>query len=328
MNDQLISAIRQKLQTAQRILIASHVRPDGDAIGSMLGLGLALQETGKDVQMVSSDGVPSSFRHLAGSDRVVNHAKGIFDLVAVVDCSDLLRVGDALNGSLQSRAATAQVIPDINIDHHVTNLDFAEYNLVEAEASATSEILANTLPALGFPISEPVASALLTGIITDTLGFHTSNVTPATMRTVADLMERGANLATLYKEALLQHSYDAINYWGKGLSKLQRRGSIVWTTLTLEDRKNAHYPGNDDADLINVLSSINEAEVSLIFVEQADGVVKVSWRAKPGIDVSQVALAFGGGGHKAASGANITGNMEEVQEKVISATKDILKSNI
>jgi bifunctional oligoribonuclease and PAP phosphatase NrnA len=313
-NKSILSAIGEKLHQSQNIMILTHLRPDGDAIGSLLGLGLSLQAAGKSVQMVSVDGVPAAFRHLAGSDKIVKRADGNFDLLIVVDCSDPDRVGNPLEGLRQ---------PDISIDHHITNLNFAFLNLIETEAAATAEIIARCLPAWGFPVSVGVSDALLTGLISDTIGFRTSNVTGQVLRTAADLVEAGSNLANLYRKALLQKSYTAARYWGAGLSNLMVEDGIVWTTLTLADRKTANYPGRDDADLINMLSYLNEAEVAIVFIEQSDNVVKVSWRAQNGKDVSQVALRFGGGGHRAAAGAEVTGLLPDVQLQVLNATREI-----
>jgi phosphoesterase RecJ-like protein len=314
MDDTLIETARRELHEANHILIVSHLRPDGDAVGSMLGLGLAMQEAGKAVQMVLADGIPSSERHLPGSKQVHSKPEGEFDLTIVVDCSDLARVGEALDG---------YGIPDWNIDHHITNLNFARLNLVQPEAASTAEMLAEMIPAWGLPLSNGVVSSLLTGILTDTIGFRTSNVTPRTLRIAASLVEAGGNLFDLYHHSLLQRSYQAARYWGLGLSKLQREGRMVWTTLTAVDRRAAEYTGCDDADLTNVVSSINETDVSLIFVEQNHSHVKVSWRSQPGFDVSQIALSFGGGGHKSAAGADIEGTLEEVQEKVLTATRSL-----
>ncbi len=257
-------AIPEMLAQAQRILIISHIRPDGDAIGSTLALGLALQALGKEAQMVLVDGVPSSFRHLPGSELISRKKTGDHDLSVVVDCSDLLRTGGVLNGKA----------PDINIDHHVTNLNFAAVNLVDPSAVATCSVLTAYLPKWGLPITQAVAEALLTGIVSDTLGFRTSNVTSDSLRQAADLMDHGANLSELYHQALVRRSYAAACYWGRGLERLQREGRLVWTSLTLEDRIAADYPGNDDADLVNVISTIDESDVSIIFVEQKTGRVK------------------------------------------------------
>jgi len=315
MNSEIHPQIRQLFQSADSFLIVSHIRPDGDAVGSLLGLGLALQEIGKKVQMVLVDGVPASFRHLPGASQITHKLKADYDAAIVVDASDLQRTG----GVLIDR------IPDLNIDHHITNLKFARINFVAPEVEATAAVLAENLQNWGLQINEPVAKALLTGVVSDTIGFRTSNVRSRTLRLAADLMDKGANLSELYNRALTRRSYEAARFWGKGLERLQRENRLVWTTLTLIDRQKSSYPGNDDADLVNILASIDENDISVIFVEQKDNHVKVSWRAQTGWDVSQLALGFGGGGHPAASGADIIGPLSEVQEKVLSATRQLIQ---
>jgi len=315
MNDALNILLRDEFQRAGSILIVSHIRPDGDAVGSLLGLGLSLQTAGKQVQMVLSDGVPVSFRHLPGANQVLRKAQGgPFDLAIVVDCSDLLRTGAALGGR----------VPDINIDHHITNLEFARINYVMPEDQATAVVLGDNLEAWGLPVTEPVAKALLNGIVSDTIGFRTPNVTAHTLRLAAWLMDHGANLSELYNRAIVRRTFEAAQYWAQGLTKLKRDGRMVWTSLTLIDRGAASYSGNDDADLVNVISAIDDTDIGVIFVEQRENRVKVSWRAQPGWDVSQIALQFGGGGHPAASGADISGNLPDVQTKVLTATRQLL----
>lgn len=310
-----LNAARNKISLATRVAIFSHLRPDGDAVGSVLGLGFALEAAGKQVQMVFSDGIPESLRHLKGVERISGTVKWPVDCVIVLDCSDLERVGKAI-----SEYGT----PDINIDHHITNLEFAHVNLVDGQAAATAEILAKHLGDLGLSAPPNALDALLTGILTDTLGFRTSNVSPNTLRLAADIMEAGANLPELYKKALSQRSLNALRYWGAGLSQVMCDGRLIWTTLSLEDRKLAGYPGHDDADLINILGTVRDVDIVLVFIEQSKDSVKISWRAQNGFDVSQVALQFGGGGHRAASGAEVKGTLSDVQKSVLEATKKIL----
>jgi len=312
----LNGVIKDRLHAANRAVLASHVRPDGDAIGSLIALGLALQNAGKTVQMVLVDGVPASFKFLQGSELVIKEPSGDFDTFISVDCADLRRLGKAFDSFPR---------PDINIDHHVTNERFGQVNLIEAEEVATSAILTNHLPAWGFEITRPIAAALLTGIVTDTLGFRTANTTPESLRQAATLMETGVDLTDLYMRSLIKKSFPAAKYWGAGLSSLENRDGIVWGTLTLADRKAAGYGGNDDADLINMISAIDNNKVGMVFVEQSNNHVKVSWRAlEPGIDVSPVAKYFKGGGHAAAAGADIEGGLNEIQKEVLTRTREIL----
>jgi phosphoesterase RecJ-like protein len=308
--------IKDRIQAAHVVLVTSHVRPDGDAIGSSLALSLALMDAGKKVQVVLSDGLPDGFRHLPGADLVRTHAEGEFDLIISVDCSDLGRIGAALDG---------YHAPDIVIDHHVTTEDFGTLNLVEPKAVATASVLTEHMPEWGLEITPPIAANLITGLVTDTLGFRTSNTTPAALRQVAALMEIGADLSQLYYLSLVRRTFVEAKYWGAGLSSLQRADGIVWATLTLADRKRSGYSGKDDADLINIVSSIDDADIAIMFVEQSSNITKISWRGlKPNMDVSQISLQFDGGGHKAASGAELSGSLAEVQERVLAATRNII----
>lgn len=315
MDDRIHAEIRSRFKIAQHILVVSHIRPDGDAVGSLLGLGLAIQAAGKPAQLVLDDVVPANMRHLPGYEQVSRHTSGPVDFIITLDCSDLKRVGRALNG---------YSYPDLNIDHHPTNLNFGKVNLVDPAAVATAEILARSLPEWGLPITKDVASALLTALITDTLGFRTANVTSSVMRLVADLIDVGINMPELYMKSYIQRSFEATRYWGAGLNQLQRDGAVVWSTLTMKDRQGAGYSGNDDADLINVLSAIKDAMVAIVFVEQPNGNVKVSWRAQHGVDVAQFASSYGGGGHAAAAGAEIHGNLEEIQTRVLGDIQNFL----
>lgn len=316
MESAIITQIRDRLKDAQSILIASHVRPDGDAIGSLLAIGLALQNAGKTVQMILQDGVPTSFHHLQGSNQVQKEPKGGWDTFISVDCADFKRLGKPFESGPK---------PDINIDHHITNEKFGKINLIVGEEVATSAILTDCLPLWGLEITQSVAAALLTGIVTDTLGFRTSNTTPESLRQAALLMEHGADLPDLYSRALVRRTYPAARYWGAGLSSLERSDDLVWGTLTVADRKAAGYSGNDDADLINIISAIDGGKVGMIFVEQTDNHVKISWRAlEDGVDVSKVAKHFNGGGHAAAAGADIPGSLSEIQPLVLKTTREML----
>lgn len=315
MNEQLVKQIGTRLESAHRLLLISHLRPDGDAVGSLLGLGHVLQSVGKEVNLVLEDGVPKSFHHLAGVDQVYREAAGVYDLVIVLDSSDVSRIGEVLDEYGQ---------PDLNIDHHPTNTQFGRINLVETGAVATAEILYELIQELGLPLNQPAAEALLTGLITDSLGFRTNNTTPKSFRTAAALQELGADPSYLHWKALLERPLEAVLYWGQGLSKVQKEDRLVWTTLTLDDREKVGYPGRDDADLVNVLSTISETDVCVIFIEQKDGSTKISWRAQEGFDVAAVALKFGGGGHKPAAGATVKGELDQIVADVLDETRKIL----
>jgi phosphoesterase RecJ-like protein len=282
-------------------------------------MGLALMSVGKHADIVSLDGVPSNFHHLEGSQLIQRAPKGDYDTICVLDCSDLQRTGELLDDFGR---------PDLNIDHHVTNLNFAQVNLVDTGAVATTEILAKIFPDLGLPMTKPIAEALLTGLITDTIGFRTANMTPQALRLAADLMENELDLSDLYRRALVSRTLEELKLWGVGLSKVKCTDNLAWTTITLTDRQRIGYSGLDDADLVNVLRSIDTVDVAIIFLEQPGGRVKISWRSKPSYDISQIALSFGGGGHANASGAEVEGELEEVRNAVLEATRTLFVDRV
>lgn len=316
MDNDLLKEASRRLQAAQDVLITSHVRPDGDAICSVLALGLALQAQGKHVQMVLTDGVPQGFEHLAGVEQIKRTATAPVDLVITVDAAAKDRNGDSLRDFPDV---------DINIDHHVTNTRFGAINLIDPASVATCAMLAEYVPEFGLTFTPAVVDALLTGILTDTLGFHTSNMNPKALRIAADLVEKGADLPALYERALLRRSFTALRYWGAGLSRLQREGDLVWTSLSLADRKVADYPGNDDAELVNNIAFVEGASVVVLFIEQHGKQVKISWRSQGDVDVSQIAALFGGGGHVPAAGAVVAGSLQDVQQRVLAATRATLQ---
>lgn len=315
MTEELDSAIRRLLQNARSVVIVSHIRPDADAVGSLLGLGLPLLAAGKRVQMVLQDGMPEKYSFLPGADRVTRSIESGYDTLITVDCSDPERTGRLLEGL---------GAPDLVIDHHQTNPNFGKLNIVVPEASATAFVLANQLPRWGLSVDADTAQCLLAGILGDTIGFRTSSTDAQTLRAAADLMEKGADLSLVYRQVLLSRSISELRYWGQGLIKTQYEDNILWTVLTLDDRIIAVYPENDDADLVNLLSSVSGPFVVVLFVQQAPDKVKVSWRSIEGIDVSSIASAFGGGGHAAAAGADVTGSLQEVIAKVLAETKNVL----
>ena len=310
--------IRAALNKAQQFLIATHVRPDGDAIGSLLGFGLALKAQGKQIQMVIQGGFPGKYRFLSGSDEIRDKCDLPYEFSIALDCADEARSGDIF----------ASRLPDLNIDHHATNTRFGKINLVLPEYAATAAILAELLPEWGLEISSQVASALMMGIVTDTIGFRTPNVDAKLLRMAAALIEKGAALAEVYKRTIIDQSFPSAVLWGAALNRMQRDGRLVWTSITLEDRHGAHYNGWDDADLSNFLSTIEECDVSVLFNEQKDDKVKVSWRSTGGLNIADLAVRFNGGGHTPAAGAELNGSLQAVQEIILKATKTFIKEEI
>jgi phosphoesterase RecJ-like protein len=316
MDTELLRQARQRIARSRSALVLTHQRPDGDALGSMLGLAHMLRAAGKQAVPVLAEGLSSVFRYLPGTDGIRGEVPASIDLTILVDCADEQRIG-------LPEGSPARPI-DLAIDHHVTNQAFAAVSLVDPAAASTAELIVDLAEGLGLTIPRDAAVCLMAGVVTDTLGFRTPNTGIHTLETAAALIRAGGSLSDTVERSLHRRSFAAARYWGAGLSRLERDGGLVWTWLTLADRSAAGYPGRDDADLVNILSSIDGHEVALIFIEQEKGTVKVSWRVVAGLDVTPLALSFGGGGHPAASGALLSGEMDSVREEVLQRTRQWL----
>jgi phosphoesterase RecJ-like protein len=312
-----IERLRNLLTSPGKVVILTHTRPDGDAIASLLSLCVCLDLAGYSVSGFLPDNIPKRYTFLPGLDLVVTQFPEDADLFIAVDCADEKRIGLPSNARLQK--------VDVNIDHHSSNSYFATLNIVHPKAPSTTFVIHELLLALGLPINKIVAELLLTGLVTDTIGFRTGNVTPEVLRLAAKLQEAGAPLAEIQLRALNQKNITAVRYWGYGLNRIVQKNGVVWTSLLNTDREESGYSGLDDADLVNILSVIEGTHVAVILVEQPGGKVKISWRSSSGINVSKIAERFGGGGHDAAAGALIEGEMEKVTRAVLDATFSMVK---
>ena len=315
-----LAAARERLTSLREVVIVTHERPDGDAVGSLLALSLSLHRLGKRSLPLMDGGVPERYAWLPGADSVQPAWPAVPAPVIAVDCADQERLAPRLPAGWPQ--------PVLNIDHHATNTRFGEVNLVDAAATATAEVLYDLASALDLTMDADIATNLLAGIVTDTIGFRTDNVTGGALRKVAALVDRGGRLPEVYERLLTLRPLAAARYWGAGLARLQHQGDIVWTHLSLSDRAAAGYPGDDDADLVNFMATIDEARVAVLFVEQGEGKVKISWRTHAGIDVSRVAQQFGGGGHEPAAGASVEGRLEDVEKTVLAATAQAMAAGV
>lgn len=306
----VIERIGKMLQNASHFLIAAHQRPDGDAIGSVVGMGLALQAGGKQVELVMQDPIPARYRFLKGSELIHQAAQSNYALSVALDCGDLARLGNIFG----------ERKPDINIDHHVTNELYGTVNLILPDQVATCAILAEYLPTWGFPLNSDSAGALCMGLLTDTNGFKIPAVTPETLELAARLMRQGADLSDIYQQALVSQSLQTSKLWGLALSKLQLKDGLVWTSITLLDREQSGYHGRDDAEIANFLTGVEGSRVALLFNEQSSDKVKVSWRSRNHTDVAQLAKLYQGGGHANAAGAEVNQALQKAEAEIIEKT--------
>ena len=305
--------ISRRLQQAERPVLICHFSPDGDALGTMLGLVIALQKLGKQPDAICQDPLPANFQYLPGANRVLSRPAGNYDLIVSLDCSDARRMGTPY----EILSSQGKSIPIINIDHHVTNLNFGELNWVDPEAVAAAEMVLELIELMGIALDPDLATCLLTGIVTDTRGFRTANMSPKVMAAVARLMEAGASLSEITGSAFSHRPLAAVRLWDRALSETHLDGRILWCFITREMRVQSNYPTDGDAGLVGFLCDVSEADIAVVFTERDDGEIDVGIRAIPGLDVSQVALSLGGGGHPQAAGCMLRTTLQEAVEIVL-----------
>jgi phosphoesterase RecJ-like protein len=308
----------QLIKSAQQPLLICHISPDGDAVGSMVGLGRVLCQIGLAATLACSDPIPNTLSFIPGADGIVNEVDAPFDLVIALDSSDMERLGHF------PQLSGFEDVPLLNIDHHLTNLNFGDVNLVDSQASSTAEIVLRLLEAMAAPLDTDTATALLAGIVADTRGFRTNNVTPQVLEAALRLAKAGASLPYVSLHALDSRPTAAVRLWAAALSQLQIEDRVIWTSIPLAARQETGYTDTGDASLVSFLISAKDADAAAVFVECEDGCVEVGLRAKPGLDVAQVALQFGGGGHALAAGCTLPGPLEETQTRLLAVLKSSL----
>ena len=297
---------------AESILLVSHIAPDGDAVGSLLGLANPLRGMGKAVTAAIDEGVPSDLRFLPGSDTVAPKIDaGEYDLTITLDSSDIERVGCA---GAYGMAHSDLVI---NLDHHPTNTGFGDIHLINPEAVAAVEIVYDFLPYLGADIEPDTAHALLTGLITDTQGFRISATNSRTLEIAQDLMSKGAPLAQIMAQTLNRRPYKEVELWKLALPSVRLRNGLIYATIRQCDLRQVGVERAGDGGLVSYLVTVDQAKVSVVFKELPGEKIEIGFRAKPGYDVASLAFQLGGGGHTLASGCTLDGDLQQVQDVVL-----------
>lgn len=314
------SELLDALESARRPLLIAHISPDGDAIGSLTAMGYMLYQMGKDPILACQDKAPNTFNFLPFYDRITQNVDGVnADLVIALDSSDPTRMG-----SIYDETQFAD-LPLIVIDHHITNVYFGDINWVEPGCCATDEMIFHLARALNEPLDEPLATALLTGIITDTRGFRTSNVTPAVMHITGQLLDAGAPLAMITERTLDTRSMALIQLWGRALDTVELDDGVISAINTIDMRRD--LGGLIRAEgLVSFILGAEEAKVAAVFTEMPEGKVECSFRALPGYDVAQIAFDFGGGGHPPAAGCTIDGDLPGVRRQVVAKLQEVVRA--
>ncbi|HXQ95707.1 MAG TPA: DHH family phosphoesterase [Candidatus Acidoferrales bacterium] len=320
---------RTRLLSARHVVTICHENPEADALGSALALALALESLGAVATPVCADPVPELYGFMPAIERfrTTPDPAADYDLVVVLDCGELARVGPVL----ETHAGLFARVPIVNIDHHKSNPGFGAVNWIDAQAAATCEMVTLLLGAMGVPLTTAggaVADSLLAGLVMDTATFQHPNVTPRTLRVGADLVAAGAPLSTTSRLLYRTKPDVQLKLFGRVLARLESEldGRLVWSTLTLDDLASTGGVAAYSEGIIDLLGQAQAAELVLLLKEQP-GETRVSIRTRDGgPDATVLAARWGGGGHVRASGATVRLPLDAAVREVLEAARRLLQS--
>lgn len=320
------SRLGEAFEAHQTFAVVSHVRPDGDAIGSILALGHALEQMGKSVRYLNNDGCPESLAFLPGSEKVeVSSEAGEVDVEVAIflDTAAHSRVGE---GSLEA-VKNAKLL--INIDHHVSNPGYGDLNYIDSNSPATGQIIYDLLTALDLPISEITRDSIYVAVSTDTGSFQYPGTTQRTYEMAADLVARGLNVGEINQLTYDNQPYRKVELMRSLLNTLDRSedGRVVWWDLRLETKEKLGLIDDDTEGMIDFIRAVQGVVVAVFFEDLDGGKIRVSMRSKDRrINASEICGVFGGGGHALAAGIRMAGPLESAREKVLNEVRSALES--
>jgi phosphoesterase RecJ-like protein len=315
----MLAQVVELIEKKDRFAITSHVRPDGDGLGSSLGLFWLLKSLNKDVEVIMHDPAPHAYQQLpgAGTIRVAPRIGEHFDAVFIIECSDLDRPG--------LEDLDQQFV--VNIDHHSTTELFGSINWIDSTAAACGEMVYNLCKATGVRVTKEIAECVYTALLTDTGSFHYSNTTERTFKIASELVRTGVRPAKTAEALFGSYQWPKIELLSQVLSTAKRddTGHVAWMWQTLAMQEQTHAAEEDADGFVNYPLAVGEVEATALFKETAPGVYRTSLRSKGDVNVAKIAEQFGGGGHRNAAGCTLKGTSSELEQKVVPLLQDAVK---
>lgn len=310
--------IGEVLRNHQSFVLISHVRPDGDAIGSQLALGFSLIAAGKNVRMINEDGLPDNLAFMAGSEKIELPPAEPLDVEVAIalDTATKPRLGD------RALHAASKATLWLNIDHHISNPKYGDLNLIDSTSPATGQILYQLITALGLPMPAETRDAIYVAVSTDTGSFQYPSTTAKTYELGADLIHRGLDVGTINSNIYDNYPFRRLELMRTLLNTLElsEDGIVANWTMRDQDRINLKLLPEDSEGLIDLIRAIRGVLLAVFFEELPDGKIRISMRSKDRrLDVCQIASEFGGGGHALAAGIRMKGPLEEAKALVLGA---------
>ncbi|HEY4354382.1 MAG TPA: bifunctional oligoribonuclease/PAP phosphatase NrnA [Acidobacteriaceae bacterium] len=309
-----IDAILEHFRKHQTFVVTSHARPDGDAIGSTLGMMYLLEAMGKEVHMALADPIPAIYHSLPGIERIHSTLpESPVDVAIFLECDCLERTG--FQASEWQRLAAGTVV---NIDHHLSGRPFGDLNWIDPSACAVGAMIYDMVITAGIAISPGMATALYAAVLTDTGSFTYSSTVAATFGLAQHLLQRGAESNAVAQSVYFSNSPGKIRALGSALIKMEIEDSVAWSWISREEMERANARAEDCEGVVNHLISIAGIEAAVFLRELPSGEqFRLSLRSKGEVDVARVAESFGGGGHQNASGCTVSGPLESVIPRVL-----------
>jgi bifunctional oligoribonuclease and PAP phosphatase NrnA len=315
----MLSQVVELIESKRRFAITSHIRPDGDSLGSSLGLHWLLRALEKDAEVIMRDPVPHSYQQLPGAQhvRVTPAVDQPYDAVFVIECSDITRPGLI---DLEKQFV-------VNIDHHSTTALFGKVNWIDSTASAVGEMIYNLCKATGVRVTKEIAECVYTALITDTGSFHYSNTTERTFKVASELVRTGVKPAKTAESVFASYPWSRIQLMGEVLSTARRdaSGHIACMRQSLEMQRRAAASDEDADGFVNYPLTVGEVEAVALLKECSPGVYRTSLRSKGDVNVARVAEMFGGGGHRNAAGCTLQGTWEEAEQRIVDLLHDAVE---
>jgi phosphoesterase RecJ-like protein len=317
----MLSQVVELIEKKNRFAITSHVRPDGDSLGSSLGLFWLLKALEKDVEVIMRDPAPHSYQKLPGADaiRVTPAVDRTYDGVFVIECSDIDRPG------LIDLEKDKQFV--VNIDHHSTTELFGTVNWIDSTASAVGEMIYNLCKATGVRVTKEIAECVYTALLTDTGSFHYSNTTERTFKIASELVRTGVKPAKTAEAIFGSYQWPKIELLSQVLATAKRdeTGHVAWMRQTIEMQEQTKASDEDADGFVNYPLAVSEVEATALLKECAPGIYRTSLRSKGDVNVAKIAEQFGGGGHRNAAGCTLTGDWDEIERRLVPLLQDAVK---
>lgn len=318
----MLSQVVELIENKQTFAITTHIRPDGDGIGSSLGLCWLLQSLNKSAEVIAADTIPVAYRSLPGAEEIrqVAEIDKEYDAVFVIECSDVERPGI-------KRLAEQFTV---NIDHHATSEHFGSVNWIDSTASAVGEMIYNLCKAIGGRVTREIAECLYMALVTDTGSFHFSNTTDRTLKVASELVRAGVKPADISEAVYNSYPWSRIELMRRVLDTVKRdeSGRVAWMRQTLAMKSDSKAVDGDNNGFVNIPLAAREVLAVVYTREVGPDQFRVSLRSKGDINVAKVAEKFGGGGHKNAAGCCVEGDWDERERELVQAVNEAVEKAV